>query len=150
MKYEVPEICFYLSRSFFGFRSVSFAIELINMLFKSIENIFTFEAKDKTAIKEIIHPKNDGVPLNYSLAHASLKAGESSLPHCLVNQFELYFFLSGSGRVIVNDEVRAVKNGDVVLVPKGARQYVENQGNEPMEMLCIVSPPWREDEDLLL
>lgn len=120
------------------------------MLIKSIENIFSFEAKDKTAIKEIIHPKNDGVPLNYSLAHATLKPGESSLPHCLVNQFELYFFLSGSGRVIVNEEARTIKKGDVVLVPKEARQYVENQGDELLEMLCIVSPPWREEDDLLL
>ena len=120
------------------------------MLFKSIENIFSFEANDKTAIKEIIHPKNDGVQLGYSLAHASLKTGESSLPHCLSNQSELYFFLSGKGKVIIEDEQKEVKHGDVVLVPKGAKQYVENQGDETLEMLCIVSPPWQEEDDLLL
>ena len=120
------------------------------MLLKSIENILSFEAKDKTTIKEIIHPKNDNVLLSYSLAHASLKSGASSIPHCLVNQSEVYFFIKGQGKIIIEDEQKAVKRGDVVLVPKGARQYVENQGDGILEMLCIVSPPWSDLDDVVL
>jgi mannose-6-phosphate isomerase-like protein (cupin superfamily) len=120
------------------------------MIFKSIENILAFEANDQTTLKEIIHPKNDDVEWSYSLAHASLKIGESSLPHRLVNQTELYFFLKGKGNMVVNGEIQKIKNGDVVLVPKNAMQYIENQGNEDLLFLCIVSPPWDENDDITL
>ncbi len=120
------------------------------MLFKSIDKILSFEANDKTILKEIIHPKNDGVQLNYSLALASLKIGESSVPHYLANQTELYIFLKGKGKIIIDDKQQKVNTGDVVLVPKGARQHLENQGNSVMEFLCIVSPPWEEKDDIVL
>jgi mannose-6-phosphate isomerase-like protein (cupin superfamily) len=120
------------------------------MLHKSIENLKSFEANDLTVIKEIIHPKNDSVQLNYSLAHATLEIGKSSIPHCLAKQSEVYVFLAGEGRVIIEEEQKKVKKGDVVLVPKGAKQHVENQGVEALEFLCIVSPPWQEKDDLVL
>ena len=120
------------------------------MLYKSIENILSFEANDKTTLKEIIHPKNDGIELNYSLAQASLKIGESSVPHCLVNQTELYIFLEGKGKIVIGDEQQNIQKGDVVLVPKGADQHVENQGNKELVFLCLVSPPWEESDDQLL
>ena len=120
------------------------------MLLKSIEKIASFNANDNTILKEIIHPKNDGVPLDYSLAQAVLKTGESSLPHCLKNQTELYVFLKGVGQITIEEEHQSIQQGDVVLVPKGAKQYVENLGDHDLEFLCIVSPPWKEGDDQLL
>ena len=120
------------------------------MIIKSIENILAFEANDKTTLKEIIHPKNDELELNFSLAHASLKKGESSVPHCLLNQTEVYYVLNGSGKIKIEEEYQNINKGDVVLVPAGAKQHVDNQGDEPLEFLCIVSPPWQEKDDLLL
>ncbi len=120
------------------------------MLFKSIGDILSFEANDKTTLKEIIHPKNDGVQLNYSLAQASLKIGESSVPHYLANQTELYFFLKGKGEIFIDGKQQKIENGDIVLVPKGATQYIENQGDSVLSFLCIVSPPWEEKDDITL
>ncbi len=120
------------------------------MLHKSIEEIVAFEANDKTLLKEIIHPQNDDVNLDYSLAHASLKPGESSLPHQLKSQSELYIFLKGIGKITIDGESQNIKKGDIVLVPEGASQFVENQGDEAMGFLCIVSPPWQESDDLVL
>lgn len=120
------------------------------MLFKSIDAILSFEANDKTTLKEIIHPKNDEVQLNYSLAQASLKHGESSVPHYLANQSELYFFLKGEGEIVIDDKKQKVKKGDIVLVQKGATQHLENQGDNILEFLCIVSPPWEEKDDITL
>ena len=120
------------------------------MLVKTIQNIFAFEANDKTIIKEILHPKNDLIELGYSLAHGSLPARQSSLPHCLAGQSEVYLFLRGQGRMVIGDEERNISGGDVVHVPVGARQYVENQEDEPLEFFCIVSPPWIEEDDLVL
>ena len=120
------------------------------MLLKSIEDLLAFKANDNTTLREVIHPKNDNVQLNYSLAHASLGSGESSLPHCLVNQSELYVFLEGEGKININGDERNIKKGDVVLVPKGATQYVENRGKGTLKFLCIVSPLWQENDDLVV
>lgn len=134
----------------FSFYDVYQNIEKTVMLLKSIKNILSFEANDKTTLKEILHPKNDSLALGYSLAHASLKIGESSLPHCLENQSEVYYFLNGSGKIKIGEEYQNITKGDVVLVPAGAKQHVENQGDEMLTFLCIVSPPWKEEDDQLL
>ena len=120
------------------------------MIFKSTDRIPTFLAGDKTQIKEILHPKNDGLNIAYSLAEASLDAGQASLPHILSGQSELYYVLEGVGTVFVNDESCAVKKGDILLIPAGARQHVENQGTKKLRFLCIVSPPWKAADEIIL
>ena len=107
-------------------------------------------AGDKTKIIEILHPKNDLLELDYSLAEGSLEPGASSLPHILKEQSELYYFLAGEGTVFVDDESCKVQKGDTVFVPEGATQYVENQGLGELRFLCIVSPPWKEKDEIIL
>ncbi len=117
------------------------------MIFKQLEDILSFEAGDKTILKEVLHSKNEDVTLPYSLAHAYLEKGKNSLPHVLKNSDELYLFTSGEGLIIIDDQQQAVKKGSVVLVPKGTNQYVKNTGNERLTFFCIVSPPWKSDEE---
>ena len=120
------------------------------MLHKSLKDLKSFEAGDKTNIIEVLHPKNDNISLGYSLAHASLEVGESSLPHILEECSEVYFILKGEGKVVIGEEQRPIKEGDTVFVPKGATQYVENQGTTKLEFLCIVSPAWFEEQEKVL
>ena len=47
----------------------------------------------------------------------------------------------------VGGEARAVEPGCVVHIPPGTVQWVENTGDIPFRFLCIVSPPWRADDD---
>lgn len=114
------------------------------MLIKSLSAVEAFRAGDGTWLREIIHPRNDGVDLPYSLAWASLQSGEASLPHVLTNE-ELYLFLEGEGAFFLEAESRPVSKGDVLLVPAGARQYLKNTGPGPLEFFCLVSPPWSEE-----
>ena len=133
------------------------------MLIKSLENLESFEAGDKTKIIEVLHPKNDKVPLGYSLAHASLDIGESSLPHVLEECSEVYFILNGKGNVFIKEqseekglkqnpvwEEQMVKKGDMVFIPAGATQYVENKGDTTLDFLCVVSPAWYEEQDKII
>lgn len=120
------------------------------MLLKSLENLKSFEAGDKTQIIEILHPQNDAVSLDYSLAHASLEVGEASLPHVLEACSETYFILKGEARVVIGEESAKLKEGDTVLIPAGASQYIENLGNTRLEFLCIVSPAWFEEQERIL
>jgi mannose-6-phosphate isomerase-like protein (cupin superfamily) len=119
------------------------------MLIKNIKNIPSFLAGDHTYIKEVLHPNNDNISIQYSLAHATLPIGETSLPH-LLHGSEVYFITKGQGIVFINDEQKAVSVGDMVFIPPRAKQYIQNTGDEPLEFLCIVHPEWKAEEEELL
>ena len=119
------------------------------MIRKSISAIPPFEAGDKTILKEILHPKNDGLDLTYSLAHAVLEQGTSSVPHIL-DESEVYFFLQGKGGVFINNEMTKVTTGDIIYIPPGVEQYVVNEGSTALKFLCIVSPPWSAEGETIL
>lgn len=52
-------------------------------------------------------------------------------------QSELYFIISGSGEVVVNDEATPVSAGDAVLIPGDAEHMAVNTGNEPLRLLYV-------------
>lgn len=106
-----------------------------------------FLAGDHTHLAEVIHPQRHEVPLSYSLAKAWLDPGETSLPHRLSTSSELYYFLAGKGVLTVDALRFKVCEGHAVLVPAGARQFLENTGTERLIFLCIVSPPWQQADE---
>ncbi len=110
--------------------------------------IASFIAGDKTTIKEVLHPKSDpGADPSYSLAYATLSEGTTSLPHRLRGSSEVYVITEGKGKVHIDQETRDVSKGDIVFIPPGARQYIQNTGNETLGFYCIVAPPWREEAE---
>ena len=120
------------------------------MLKKSLKNIPTFIAGDKTIIQEFIHPKNDGIDVQYSLAHAIVEVGKSSEPHILHQSSELYVILEGESILHVGGEAEILRGGDAALVPAGAMQWIENTGNISLKFYVIVSPPWQAEEEEIL
>ncbi|MBK9015665.1 MAG: cupin domain-containing protein [Saprospiraceae bacterium] len=109
---------------------------------KKLANSDGFRAGDNTWLREILHPANDNVNTGFSLAHAYLEAGESSLPHKLVTSSETYFILEGSGTIVIEGQKHRIGKGDTVFVPANATQSVQNTGSDRLIFLCIVSPPW--------
>lgn len=108
-------------------------------------------ALDGTALRELLNPLHDNgsLRLGYSLAHAIVKAGTSSMPHRLNTSSEVYYIIEGKGVMHINGEAAAIGPQQVVYIPPGARQYLENTGKEDIEFLCIVFPSWHpEDEEL--
>ena len=119
------------------------------MLIKSLADSTQILAGDETLLRELLHPHHDAATVAYSLAHAHLLPGTSSFPHRLKGS-EVYYFIRGTGRMHVEEEVSDVRSEDTVYVPPGATQYVENIGNELLVFLCIVDPAWRaEDEEVV-
>jgi len=118
------------------------------MIYKKLKNIPEFLAGDHTRLKEVLHPSNDNIQLGYSLAHAYLKIGEQSLPHSLFHS-ETYYFLEGNGEIVINDKKQQVEKGDIVYVPAHANQFVINKGDTTLAFLCIVSPPWSPDTEVV-
>lgn len=110
---------------------------------REIDKVEGFLAGDHTYIAEILHPKNDGLKIPYSIAYGFIEVGKSSLDHKLQNE-EVYIFISGKGEIVIEGKATSIKENHLVLVPKNNSQYVRNTGEERLVFLCIVSPPWTE------
>jgi len=118
------------------------------VLTRSLSDCKEILAGDNTLLRELLHPVRNGAAIRYSLAHAKLARGTASLPHRLKTS-EVYYFISGQGRMHVDGEVTPVGPEQVVYVPPGAVQHVENTGTDELVFLCIVDPAWRaEDEEV--
>jgi mannose-6-phosphate isomerase-like protein (cupin superfamily) len=117
------------------------------MLIKRTAVCPEFRAVDATRLREVLHPRNDGGELPFSVAVARLSPGDRSLPHTLTVH-EAYYVLTGRGRMHIDDEVGVIGPGDAVHIPPGTVQWLECLGSEPIEFMAIVAPPWREEFDL--
>jgi mannose-6-phosphate isomerase-like protein (cupin superfamily) len=119
------------------------------MLIRRLDECVEFTAGDHTRLREILHPGKQPVSIRYSLAHALLAPGESSTKHCL-NSSEVYYIMSGHGRMNIDSEHRDVATGATVYIPPGALQWIENIGSEPLAFLCIVDPAWQPADETVL
>ena len=118
------------------------------MLVQKLSGCQEFIAGDGTYMRELLHPDKQPLELRYSLAHAVLTAGQSSIPHSLKTS-EVYYILSGKGEMHVDDEIMVVESGDTVYIPPEARQYIRNCSDEPLIFLCIVDPAWRKQDETI-
>ena len=75
------------------------------------------------------------------LAIAYLKPGKEIEGHVDPME-EIYFILSGSGRMTVDDGSRQVGPGDAVWVPAGSEHALLNDGREECTILVVASPAW--------
>ena len=50
-------------------------------------------------------------------------------------QTQCYYILSGTGRMIIDDQTEAVKEGDAVFVPPNATHGIKNIGNDALTYL---------------
>lgn len=68
--------------------------------------------------------------------------GEKVRPaHAHPNGEELIYVIRGSGRVVVDGAVEAVKEGAAVLFPQGSVHMLQNTGEEEMKVICFFAPP---------
>jgi mannose-6-phosphate isomerase-like protein (cupin superfamily) len=122
------------------------------MLLRRLQDRESINALDDTTVREILNPKHESQPLvlNYSLAHATLKPGEKSLPHKFHEASEVYYILKGRGLMHIDDETAEVLPGDTIYIPPKGVQWIENTGPENLEFLCIVDPAWLPNAEVLV
>ena len=121
------------------------------MFVKNIRNCKYFKAIDETTLCELLHPDQEAEKLNmnYSIAHAIVKPGETSKPHKLKTSSEIYYILEGTGTMFIGDESADVHPSQAIYIPPNSRQYIQNKGVSDLKFLCIVHPPWnRKDEEV--
>ena len=88
----------------------------------------TYQLKDNKTLKNLV------------LSSTRLYRGQQTRGHRHVGQEEVYFFVGGSGKMIVGEEDSEpfdVRSGDVVLIPDGAFHRVINDGDLDMLFNCV-------------
>lgn len=81
-----------------------------------------------------------------SLAEEVLPAGAAVGRHHHIETEEVYYILSGAGRMTVGDETRDVAAGDAIFIPRGFIHSLENTGREPMTVLLVCGPAYSYDD----
>lgn len=118
------------------------------MLIRKLSECDEFIAGDGTLLRELLHPDKQPLDLRYSLAHAIVAVGQTSLPHSLTTS-EVYYILQGIGEMHIDNDVQRVEPGDAVYIPPNARQFIHNCGTEPLVFICLVDPAWRKEDETI-
>lgn len=118
------------------------------MLVQKLNNCPEFTAGDGTLLRELLHPDKQPIELRYSLAHAIVPVGQTSIPHTLTTS-EVYYILQGVGEMQIDGEIQRVEPGDTIYIPPNARQFIHNCGTEPLIFICIVDPAWRKEDETI-
>lgn len=119
------------------------------MLIKSLDKCNYTLVVDKTVLCELLHPKNENIEMGCSIAHAIIEPGKASLPQKLNKSVEIYYIIEGKGEMHIDSESSAVKPGDAIYIPPGSSKWIENHGDDPLKFLCVVTPPWQENDEEL-
>jgi mannose-6-phosphate isomerase-like protein (cupin superfamily) len=119
---------------------------MVAMLIQKLNQCPEFVAGDGTLLRELLHPDKQPIALRYSLAHAIVPIGQTSIPHALKTT-EVYYILSGKGEMHINEETQTVEPGDAIYIPPNARQFIRNCGEEPLIFVCMVDPAWRKEDE---
>ena len=118
----------------------------MNHLIK-LEDCTEFIAGDKTLLREILHPDKHGVQSKYSLAWFKVLPNQKTTKHSLKTS-EVYFIISGTGKMHINDKKFDVGTNDTIYIPPNSVQFIENLSKkEEIVALCIVDPAWRKENE---
>lgn len=88
----------------------------------------TYLLKDNKTLKNLV------------LSSTKLYRGQQTRGHRHAGQEEVYFFVQGTGKMIVGDETDepfAVVSGDIVLIPDDAFHRVINDGEMNLVFNCV-------------
>ena len=119
------------------------------MIVRRPDETTRFVTSDESRVVEVFHPDREPLPegMACSIAHARVASGAATAPHTLATSTEVYWVLSGRGRMHIGDESADIGPGEAVLIPPGSVQWIEALGDEELVFLCVVTPPWSAEDD---
>lgn len=81
--------------------------------------------------------KDNKMLTNLVLSSTMLYPGHSTRGHSHAGQEEIYFFVRGTGSMIVGEQCFKVLGGNIVLIPDGAFHRVVNDGDMNLIFNCV-------------
>ncbi|MCF7915101.1 MAG: cupin domain-containing protein [Spirochaetaceae bacterium] len=103
------------------------------------------EAPYKREIKHLSAPWTLGSK-NLWIGTSTVAPGNKTNAHSHETNEEVFYCVSGNGIMIVDDEEKEYRQGNLVYVPPGCVHQVVNTGEVPLKSLCSVSPPFEEKQ----
>src|SRR5580700_2756931 len=101
---------------------------------RNIDRVPSFTSKDGSEIRELLAHRNSCIRAQ-SLAEARIASGGRTTAHFHPQTEEIYYILSGRGRMLIGDESRDVGPGDAIAIPPGAVHQITNTGREELKFL---------------
>lgn len=117
----------------------------MTIIHSRLAEVPAYVTKDGSSIRELMHPAVHG-NARQSLAEASVPPGGATLLHRHHESEELYFIVSGTGRMTLGDEEFAIAPGDTLLIPPGTPHCLRNDGGETLRLLCACAPAYRHED----
>ena len=117
------------------------------MIVKKIEEIDAITGQEGTQIRQIFSPNETDDLIRYSIAHCTINPGKSSRPHTMKTS-EMYYIMQGNGIMRVGEQQKQVKQNDVIFIPPMSKQFLENNGDTQLVVLCIVDPAWKQEDEI--
>src|SRR5688500_3450650 len=105
--------------------------------------------KDGSEIRELLAHRNSCIR-NQSLAEARLPPGGATAPHYHPRTEEIYYLLSGTGRMRIGDDIREVAAGDAIAILPGQVHQIQNTGRDTLLCLCCCAPGYEHDDTMLV
>ena len=113
------------------------------------KEIAPFITKDGSEIRELMHPRSHMV-VKQSLAQATVPEGGETLLHKHFKTEELYHITQGKGMMRLGEHKFQVVEGDTVCIAPGTVHNIKNTGGVPLRILCCCSPPYQDDDTVLV
>ena len=104
-----------------------------------------FTTKDGSTIRSLLDLTNAPVE-SQSLAEATIPAGSATERHYHIMSEEFYYLLDGSGSIEIDGEIRKVRRGDAILIPRHAWHQIRADQNVNLILLCCCAPPYSHDD----
>jgi mannose-6-phosphate isomerase-like protein (cupin superfamily) len=106
-----------------------------------LDRLDSFITLDGSSIRELAGPAWTDAR-NQSLAEARVPAGGATVEHFHRVSEEIYYFVSGSGRMRLGDEEADVSAGDCVVIPPGVRHKLWAAEDAELVLLCCCAPAY--------
>lgn len=116
---------------------------------KNINDVPAFTTADGSTIRELLAHRNSCIRLQ-SLAEARLEPQQSTTPHYHPRTEEIYYILTGEGRMQIGEEVQQVGPGDAIAIPPGLAHQITNTGTVTLKFLCCCAPAYEHEDTVLL
>ena len=111
-------------------------------------NCTPFVTKDGSIIRELLAHRNSSIR-QQSLAEAIVPPGIRTERHHHPKTEEIYYILSGVGRMWIGAEERSVQPGDAIAIPPGNSHCIENNGDVDLVFLCCCAPGYEHEDTVL-
>ena len=104
-----------------------------------------FQEPHKRVVKHIVAPWTMGSK-NLWIGTSTVEPKNRTNSHSHDRNEEVFYCVSGKGKIIVDGEEKNYTPGTVVYCPPGAEHQVINTGDIPLKSVCSVSPPFEQQQ----